>query len=365
VRLIRGGIALLAVLLTGLLVLAGCGAPGEQRPPGRGTPPVSTQEPPQNAQACTVSADEDDDEEAENKRGDDRCAELFTAAPGATLTVYRNYPLSGNTGVTAAVVVVHGTGRNASGYFGRMLEAARLAGAAEHTLVVAPWFQTEDDSDGASARWSSGGWKIGDDSVEPGGLSSFTAMDQLLNQLADRSRFPNLTRITVAGHSAGGQFVQRYAATGRAPTQLTGIAFHFVVANPSSYLYPVPERPNRSGTEMVQPDRCSSYNEYKYGLEGTPPYLRGLTAQQVLGNLSTRRVTYLLGASDTEKDNELDTDCAARLQGKNRFQRGTYFFDWIHRTYPDAPSDRIVVPDTAHESDEMFQSAQARPVLFG
>jgi pimeloyl-ACP methyl ester carboxylesterase len=357
VRVIRGGIALLVVLL----VLAGCaGSPPSGPSPARapGAPPVSRQEPAQNAQACTISA-------ADDNGHDDRCAEQFTAAPGATLTVYRNYPLAGNSGVTAAVVVVHGTGRNAGGYFARMLEAARLAGVADHTLVAAPRFQTDDESGRASARWTSGGWKIGDNSVERGGISSFAAMDELLGQLADKNRFPNLTRITVAGHSAGGQFVQRYAATGRAPAQLNGVAVNFVVANPSSYLYPVPERPNRGGTRMVRPNRCSSYNEYKYGLEDTPPYLLGLTANQVLGNLSTRRVTYLLGADDTEKDSELDTDCGARLQGKNRFQRGTYFFDWIHRTYPNAPSDRIVVPGTAHQGDEMFQSSQARPALFG
>src|SRR5262249_28802409 len=102
----------------------------------------------------------------------------------------------------------------------------------------------------------------------------------------------------------------------------------------------------------------------KYGLGDPPDYLRGLGADQVVANLTSRRVTYLLGGSDTRDDEDLDTDCAARVQGANRLQRGTFFFDWFHRTYPAAAHQRVVVPGTGHDSAEMFSSTAALPVLF-
>jgi pimeloyl-ACP methyl ester carboxylesterase len=42
-------------------------------------------------------------------------------------------------------------------------------------------------------------------------VSSFRVYDDLFAWLADRSRFPALKRIVLAGHSGGGQVVQRYA----------------------------------------------------------------------------------------------------------------------------------------------------------
>ncbi|HZZ50695.1 MAG TPA: alpha/beta hydrolase [Pseudonocardia sp.] len=357
----RWSVPFLGALVASLVLLGACAGPGPERdsaPPLSSIPDQTAPSgpaPSQTARPCT----------SDRKS----CREQFALSEGGKLPVYRNFSLSGNDAVTSAIVVVHGTGRNAGGYFTRMLEAAKLAGASDTTLVAAPWFTTGDD-DGTprgTVRWTSDGWKIGENSRKPGGISSFTAMDELLLRLGDRSKFPHLTRITVAGHSAGGQFTQRYAATGKAQAQLTGIAVNYVVANPSSYLYPVPERPGAGGTHFARPNdsSCENYNEYKYGLQNAPSYLAGMNAQQVANNLATRRITYLLGASDTEQDDELDTDCAAGLEGENRFQRGTYFYNWIRQTFPSAPTDRVVVPGTAHESDEMFQSSQARPALFG
>jgi pimeloyl-ACP methyl ester carboxylesterase len=356
----RWSVPLLGALVAVLALLGACSGPGR----GNDAAPLFPSEPnqaaphgpapPQTTRPCT----------ADRKS----CREQFELSEGGAVPVYRNFALSGNEAVTSAIVVVHGTGRNAGGYFTRMLQAANLAGASNTTLVVAPWFTTSDD-DGTprgTVRWTGDGWKIGDSSRKPKGISSFAAMDELLLRVGDRSKFPNITRITIAGHSAGGQFTQRYAATGQAQTQLTGIAVNYVVANPSSYLYPVPERPDSTGTRFARPNAsCENYNEYKYGLENVPSYLADLSAKQVANNLGTRRVTYLLGASDTEQDDELDTDCAAQLEGPNRFQRGTYFYNWVRQTFPSAPTDRVVVPGTAHESDEMFQSSQARPALFG
>ena len=73
-------------------------------------------------------------------------------------------------------------------------------------------------------------------------------MDDLLRTLANKRTFPNLTKIVVAGHSAGGQFATRYAMANKVHDTLNGVAVSYVVANPSSYAWPVADRPLPSGT---------------------------------------------------------------------------------------------------------------------
>ena len=102
--------------------------------------------------------------------------------------------------------------------------------------------------------WSVDGWKDGslseirrDDSTDQR-VSSFAVLDALLETLSDRKHWPALDLVVLAGHSAGGQFVQRYAVAS-APTVLShqGIHTRFVVANPSSYLYFDARRPTEHG----------------------------------------------------------------------------------------------------------------------
>ena len=297
-----------------------------------------------------------------------QCGEQLTLPGGAKFQVYDNYPMAGSAAVTRAVVVVHGTGRNAEGYFQRMISAAKSDGAGK-VMVVAPWF--EGDGEGkpsaGEATWSNDAWKQGYPAQRPAGLSSFTVMDNLLASLSDRSRFPNLKHITVAGHSAGGQFTQRYAAFGKAPSQLSWVDFNFAVLNPSSYIYFDNQRPNSGGTSFAVPSSssCSGYSDYKYGLGDRQGYPGQLTAQQAQAQYASRTVTIINGGADDFDNGDLDTDCAAMLQGPNRNSRGQYFLAHFLALQPNAPHNRVVVPGVAHDSGEMFASPLAAPALFG
>jgi len=267
------------------------------------------------------------------------------------------------------VVVVHGDLRDPVATYVGMLRAATAAGASGHTIIIAPAFQTSADRPGShGARWKSSGWKDGDDAVRPRGLSSFEVMDEIMRRLADRSRFPELGHIALIGHSAGAQFTQRYAAAGQAPAALNGVPIDFVVANPSSYLYFEPARPDPSdgtGARFTVPSTNCPYDDYKYGLHNRNRYLSQLGDAQIIANYTRRHVTYLQGDADTRQDGLLDTSCAARLQGRNRFQRGTLYFDRMKARYPGAPHTRFVVHAVGHDHDAMFGALEARPVLFG
>ena len=96
----------------------------------------------------------------------------------------------------------------------------------------------------------------------------------MIARLNDRDRFPALKEVVVAGHSAGGQLVQRYAVVGRPAARSAGL--RFVVSNPSSYLYFSDERPQGDGRFAAPSDAavCPQYNRWKYGLAGAPPYVR-------------------------------------------------------------------------------------------
>jgi len=73
-------------------------------------------------------------------------------------------------------------------------------------------------------------------------------------------------QVVIFGNSAGGQFVNRYAAVGRGPGALAarGIQTRFIVANPSTYLYFGDDRPHAA------PGR-SAVNQWRYGFDGANP----------------------------------------------------------------------------------------------
>jgi pimeloyl-ACP methyl ester carboxylesterase len=292
---------------------------------------------------------------------------MITFTQGWAISAFSNFPFAGSSQVTHAMIVIHGTGRNAAKYFAGMLSAADKAGVAANTMVLAPSFKIPQDNPAAGeVRWATNdGWKAGDGAEEPAGYSSYSVIDSLLMTLADKFRFPNLNWITVVGHSAGAQFTQRYAAFGLAPNVATGVRINFVVANPSSYVYFDQERPaSESSSFMVPSGSSCQYNNYKYGLNGRTGYVAKLTPRQVFQQYASRRVTYLNGSSDTVQNGDMDATCPAMLEGPNRFARGAEFFARIRQLAPSAPQDRIVVPGTAHDHDAMFAAPQAQPVLF-
>lgn len=295
------------------------------------------------------------------------CSEVLASAEqGWTLEVFRSFPMSGSDDVTRAIVVVHGTGRNAEGYFERVMRGAERAGVADKTLVVSPWFKAEEDKpEESGATWTSAGWKIGDEAVAPeNGPSSFLVMDQILTTLAAKDRFPNLAHVTLVGHSAGGQLVQRYAALGLAPNSLD-VSITYVPINPSSFLYLDANRPTGGGEFKVPESKdCPDYDTYKYGLTDRTGYAAQLEPEQAITNYASRRVIVMNGAEDKVQNGNMDTDCGAMVQGANRAGRGANYAEYVKRLAPNASHSYVTIPGLAHESDQIFVSPTAGAILF-
>jgi hypothetical protein len=151
--------------------------------------------------------------------------------------------------------------------------------------------------------------------------------------------------VVVIGHSAGGQFVNRYSAG----TRLQGL--RFIVANPSSYMFLDTNRP--FGTAAACPD----FNEYSYGLEELNSYM----SVGVAPDYRDRDVIYMLGSADTKIDSNLDTSCEANRQGRHRYERGLKFYDHLASHFGGTVHRKVIVSGVGHSASRMLKAA--RPYL--
>ncbi len=272
--------------------------------------------------------------------------------------------------ISRAVIVFHGVGRDVNGYYRTVQDAAERADAASRdTIFIAPQFLDEEDIrehhlGKDMLRWRRVAWEAGAPAAAPSPISSYEVVDDLLTRLADRSLFPNLKTVVLAGHSGGGQLVQRYAVAGKAAAGLesAGIHIRYVIANPSSYLYFSDGRPAAGGV------RCRDFDHWKYGPVDPPAYVKDgeSTWPQREASYAQRDVIYLLGTADIDPhERDLDVSCAAETQGPTRFVRGRAYFAYLHARHPAGWNQRMwFVPGVPHSARQMFTSACGVSALF-
>lgn len=294
----------------------------------------------------------------------------FHSGPERSL-LYRTYALEkANPNLRRALVVVHGAGRNADHYFSTAAAAAFLAGALEDTEVIS--IRLASNQGGChdllaadEVSWDCLSWRSGGPAASSSRVNSFDFMDQVLGKLARKDVFPNLKAIVVAGFSAGGQYVNRYAMSNGVHDKL-GVPVSYVVGSPSSYAYPESNRPNAEGSAFrAYPDarNCTTYDRWPYGFRGRTGYSEKLSDQQLQAQLVSRPVTYLLGGLDTLPLFGFDGSCPAMAQGPTRLARGEAYFKLVTEKYG-AHHQKIVIPNCGHNDRCMFTSEAALPVLF-
>jgi pimeloyl-ACP methyl ester carboxylesterase len=271
--------------------------------------------------------------------------------------------------ITRAIIVLHGRLRNADVYYRSAQTAQAAAGdAGKAAIMIVPQFLAGIDVEGwqllpDTLRWSLEGWEGGEPALGPTPASSFDALDAILARLADRTIFPNLKQVVVAGHSGGGQVVQRYAIATRGEAQLAAanIGVRYVVANPSSYAYFSAERP-----EPQIAASCPGYNRWKYGMDARPPYLADATVAALEQRYVARQVIYLLGTRDTNPNHPaLDKSCMAEAEGPYRYARGNSYAIAMARRDGGTPNHRLWdVEAVGHDGDKMLTSACGLAALF-
>ncbi len=325
------------------------------------------------------------------------CTEWVTINGGpARFLVYRSHALSvRNEGITRATLMIHGQNRDADNYFRHVLAAGFLAGALDDTVIVSLRFASNE---GGSCQDTLAedelGWGcLGPDSWRNGGpalgneaITSYDPVDEILRRLTVRETFPNLAAIVVAGHSAGGQYVGRYAMANRVHDKLP-VTPAYIVGNPSSYTYLDDLRPTASAVPasvaaappgyqapaaskppepfVSYPDAkgCSGYDDWPYGLGKRTGYAAGLSDDQLRRQVAARTTVYLLGELDILPLYGFDDSCAAMAQGPTRLARGLAFAKHVNQRHG-ASNDAQVVPACGHSARCMFTADMSLKLLF-
>lgn len=297
--------------------------------------------------------------------------------------VWRTHALKSGAspGIERAFIMVHGTNRNAKEYFRWSLGATLVADKLETTAVVAPHFKARtaagrgDEVAPGELFWTNDAWKAGEAALN-GKQFSFDVMDRILECFNDAGRFPDLKEVVVAGHSAGGQYVQRYAATNPMEPKMR-VPVRYVVANPSSYVY-LNELRLRSGATCSEKGtctgefvkywdaaNCTTYNDYRYGLEKLTGYAARTAPEQIREQFAKRKVTYLVGELDTRTDDpNLDKTCPAVSQGANRRERGVIFWNYMKGQFS-APHEFAIAPGCGHAAVCVFAGPAGVKAVFG
>ncbi|MFI5228411.1 MAG: alpha/beta fold hydrolase [Gemmatimonadales bacterium] len=304
--------------------------------------------------------------------------------------VYATYPLDvSNPAITRAFILVHGTNRNADHYFATATAAALLAGALDNTIVIAPHIiDGRDKPEANEVVWPNRGdsWRSGGMSTSHPSLSTFDFMDEIIRTLANKKVFPNLSKVVVAGHSAGGQFVTRYEMANKIHGTL-GVAISYVVANPSTYAWPSPLRPLRVGNadsttaehealgrggEKVSSDftfgpfdanKLPNYDRWPAGLEQRAGYTAHMSDAQLKKQLAERPTTYLLSQVDVLPLGGFDSSPSAMAQGPTRRARGEAFVKFITDSLGAKPNT-IIVPECGHNDRCVFTTDVVFPAIF-
>jgi len=264
-------------------------------------------------------------------------ATLTVEVDGAPVELHTYKPDGYNGG--PLLLTLHGNGRNASGYRNYAMPLADRFGM----LVVAPLL---DRARFPTWRFQQGGIVQARNQVETGEMPVEPAgrwTGQLLLKIVDAVRAMegrSDLRYLLLGHSAGGQALSRFAAF------VPNTARRIVIANPSTYVWPVREE------------------RFPFGFGGLPA---ALSSDAAIRRYLAQPVTILLGTADTERDSGLNVSEGAERQGASRHERGLNAF----RAAQAAAQARgwpfnwrlLEVNGVGHSARGMFGSPQAASAL--
>lgn len=284
-------------------------------------------------------------------------------------------------------ISIHGATRNADDYFCAASAAVQLQSVYSNVLVVVPFFAAGSDGPlllregGTALRWkgdADGPWRYGARSLHPIRVSSFDAMDLLVETILLRT---TNAAMTIFGHSSGGQFVQRWSLL----TSVDSSRWRAIVANPSSYAYLTPLRKIQGQWQTVPGNsNCTRYNEWAWGLEDSETIddgykrraMRNMTAEGVVDRFRFRSVTYMIGSLDRCNvsgtttsgwcmSDGLETTCMDDLQGSMRWERHFHYYESLGLVGIDLRHHRrVLVEGVGHDHTLMMQTPDAMSAIF-
>ncbi|NME71640.1 hypothetical protein [Flammeovirga aprica] len=285
-----------------------------------------------------------------------------------TTTFYTSINLNNDTPlpqVTSIALVVHGLSYDYQTQFQSMYNSVYDVGKISSTLIVAPFFSNNAADN--NIFWNGATWRIGANSED--GQSSFLLLEKFLKDYVFTEKLPNLKNILLIGHSAGGQFIQRYAALNNLEQQYENYTFKYVVSDPSSYLYINNKRFSDEDNQYVTPTDCEGYDDYHYGLADVASftdYRDDLDSSTIVSQNLNRLVTYATGTEDLDN---ADNSCQANWQGggsditstsqNSRHKRALYMQMFYDSLYTDKHKHQLFkIEGIDHDAAGIYRSIE-------
>lgn len=307
-----------------------------------------------------------------------------------------------NSSAKHAYIMIHGKLRNGGEYWTTMNDILQksakdgVEGASDSAIVVAPQFFSKKYNSGQYTKemlafGDVNAWQAGDPAIHPDGtnITSFDALDALVDEFLNQSKYPSLKNITVVGHGGGAQLNQRYAMVAKSPKSSTP-HIRYIHGDPSSCAYFTKNRPQKmtSGYDLPKRKDCKYYNTWRYGFDNFTGTADGLkTPKEYFRQYITRDVVSIVGYQDIKASG--DNYCMATMQGGTRRRdRNLSWWQYVNtlaRTnedlkgfpatfgklpdWSDISNNQItmrlsVVKNAAHNAEEVFSSKEGRSALF-
>lgn len=302
-----------------------------------------------------------------------------------------NYPLDvPNSRIRHIILAIHSSNYDARMVYGNVLALLEKYSLADSVLIIAPQFLIRDHISNVSSHslvywevypfWGSSMTRVTPDDKDLR-ISAYTILENIISGVCERTDFTNLESIVILGHSAGGQLVNRFAASNTVEDETArpaAIKITYIVMNPSSYVYLSPKRSVRGSRKRfaVPNDKLIAknpkYNNYGYGLDNLYEYHRdkGLTAEKIREQYRSRRVIYVMGREDTETetDKSMSKHPSAMLQGKNRLQRGRIYYGHLIDEFGEGIKKNhkfVHIRDVGHSGEKMILSPMGAKHIIG
>ncbi|MFZ6769408.1 hypothetical protein ACO0LM_20345 [Undibacterium sp. Di26W] len=275
--------------------------------------------------------------------------------------------------IREVIFIQHGIQRNGDEYYTAAMNLLKASGrSGQDVLIIAPNFPGTPDADKGFIGmpvWTVQGWTGGDVAQAaagvPADLSSLRVLDDLALMVADKKRFPLVSKINFVGHSGGAQLIHRYAVLNHVDDRLRsqGLDVQYVVANPSSYLYFTSDRPSAKGFAPYDTTVCANYDDYRYGMQHMVAYANKMSGDELYRRYQKRQVTYLAGTSDNDPNHRvLDKSCGAEAEGPNRLERARGY--WHYEALLDTQlAAQVAGKVQARAESKTTAAANANPAL--
>lgn len=186
-----------------------------------------------------------------------------------------------------------------------------------------PIFNSTNQICWSSDLWASGAPATNSRKTVDQGVTSFDAIDTMIRYFANKTQFPALKEIVVAGHSAGAQLTQAYSVVGqplRSPLNL-----RIVVGAPGTYVWLNSSRP-------ISTAGCPTFNTYKYGLDNFT--YKPVTPAIPDAKFATLDVVYSYGSADNDPNFiPRDPGCEVQTQGDSHVSRAQNYWTSLRGIY--------------------------------